>query len=210
LITTSSQTPSNNAAWTCKIIIKQSFYYHTEDGGRSGSFLPRDTVEVPFAEVTEKSELETMLRRAQLAILNPGLDPMTFLSINLASEALPRQVPFSSNVVGPEMHGPNLPELYFYDLPGSINVIEDNEDPALVDMIEKLVTNYIKDEKCLILLACGADQDVETSTTFRFIKKCQATKRCAGVLTKADLLPPGKFPYIQEILSGNKFTLQHG
>lgn len=163
-----------------------------------------------FATVTDKHELEPMLRRAQVAILNPRADPQTFVDVDLASLSLHQQVPFSPNVVCLEIQGPDLPELYFYDLPGSINVIEDNEDPGLVQMIEKLVKTYIKDEKCLILLACGADQDVETSTTFRFIKDCQATQRCVGVLTKADLLPPGKLAYIQQILSGTKFTLGKG
>jgi hypothetical protein len=186
-----------------------------------GRFEPRDagqSVVNHFATVTEKSELEVMLRKAQLAILNPRNDPQTYVGIDLASADLSRQVAFSPNVVCLEIQGPNLPELYFYDLPGSINVIEDNEDPGLVGMIEQLVTEYVRDQKCLILLACGADNDVETSTTFRFIKDCQATKRCAGVLTKADLLPPSKFkkearnkePYIKQILSGKKFTLGKG
>jgi len=163
-----------------------------------------------FYTVTKKNELEAMLRKAQLAILNPRDDPQKFVSFDLASASLPRQVPFSPNVISLEIQGPNLPELYFYDLPGSINVIEDDEDQALVPMIENLVSNYLKDEKCLILLACGADQDVETSTTFRFIKKCHATQRCAGVITKADLLPPGKLPYIKQILNGKKFMLGKG
>jgi hypothetical protein len=177
-----------------------------------GCFKPRagPNVVTHFATVTEKSELESMLRRAQLAILNPRDDPQVFVGIDLASNIPKSQVPFSPNIVSLEIQGPNLPELYFYDLPGSINVIEDDEDQQLVRWIEQLVTSYIKDEKCLILLACGADQDVETSTTFRFIKDCQATKRCAGVLTKADLLPPGKLAYVKQILSGKKFTLGKG
>lgn len=146
-----------------------------------------------------------------MAVLNPSYDPQTFVNLNDASLATTqRQVPFSPNVVSLEIQGPNLPELYFYDLPGSINVTEDEEDQGLVMWIEQLVTKYIEDEKCLILLACGADQDVETSTTFRYIKGCGATRRCAGVLTKADLLPPGKLPYVTQILSGRKFTLGKG
>jgi len=212
LITTSSQKPLNGAAWSCSISIQQGFYFHAEGPDDPGRFLRRDGPSVVdhFATVTEKGELESMLRKAQLAVLNPRNDPQTFVGVDLASATLPRQVPFSPNVVSLEIQGPNLPELYFYDLPGSINVIEDNEDPGLVKWIEKLVIDYITDEKCLILLACGADQDVETSTTFRFIKDCKATKRCAGVLTKADLLPPGKLPYVKQILGGKKFTLGKG
>lgn len=212
MITTSSQALLSGATWACSISIQQGFYFHTEGPNDPGCFLPRDGPSVVnhFATVTDKAELESMLRKAQLAVLNPRDDPQTFVNVDLASPNLPRQVPFSPNVVSLEIQGPNLPELYFYDLPGSINVIEDDEDPGLVKWIEKLVIDYITDEKCLILLACGADQDVETSTTFRFIKDCQATKRCAGVLTKADLLPPGKLPYVKQILGGKKFTLGKG
>jgi hypothetical protein len=211
LITTSSQGHSSGAAWACSISIQESFYFHVVGPNGAGGFSPRDeNVVTHFATVTEKSELESMLRKAQLAILNPRKDPQTFVGIDLASNIPKSQVPFSPNIVSLEIQGPNLPELYFYDLPGSINVIEDDEDQQLVQWIEKLVTSYIRDEKCLILLACGADQDVETSTTFRFIKDCQATNRCAGVLTKADLLPPGKLPYVKQILSGKKFTLGKG
>ena len=212
LITTSSQAPLDGAAWRCSINIQQEYYYHTDGPNDPGRFRKRDgpTVVSHFFTVNNKSELEPMLRKAQLAILNPRDDPQKFLSIDLTSASLPRQVPFSPNVISLEIQGPNLPELYFYDLPGSINVIEDNEDPALPKWIEDLVNTYLNDEKCLILLACGADQDVETSTTFKFIKNCGATERCAGVLTKADLLPHGKLSYIKKILSGTKFALGKG
>jgi len=212
LITTSSQAPLNGATWLCSISIQQEYYFHTDGPNDLGRFRKREGQADPmhFYTVTKKSELEEMLRKAQLAILNPRDDPQKFVSIDLASESLPRQVPFSPNVISLEIQGPNLPELYFYDLPGSINVIEDGEDSGLVRMIEDLVSTYLKDEKCLILLACGADQDVETSTTFRFIKNCRATQRCAGVITKADLLPPGKLPYIKQVLNGKKFQLGKG
>jgi hypothetical protein len=56
----------------------------------------------------------------------------------------------------------------------------------------------------------GADQDVETSKTLSFIRGRGATARCVGVLTKADLMPPGKSDYVQSILDGKKFALGKG
>jgi hypothetical protein len=211
-ITTSSAAPANGAAWLCRINIQQEYYFHTDGPKDPGRFCEREgqAVTTPFATVDKRTELEPMLRKAQLAVLNPSEDPQNFVGIDLASASLLRQVPFSPNVISLEIQGPDLPELYFYDLPGSINVIEDEEDPGLPQWIEELVNKYLRDEKCLILLACGADQDVETSTTFRFIKNCGATQRCAGVLTKADLMPPGKLAYIRQILNGKKFTLGKG
>lgn len=205
LITTSAQ--SGNTQWACHISIKR---YYQFQAGQFFELAEPDTTH--FTTVTEKQQLESMLRKAQLAILNPQANPQSFVAVDLKTVDLSasRKVAFSPNVICLEIQGPNLPELSFFDLPGSINVIEDGEDPSLVDVIERLVTAYLKDDMCRILLACGADQDVETSTTFRFIKNCNATGRCAGVLTKADLLQSGKADYIQQILSGKKFALKQG
>lgn len=203
LITTSSQSPTQGTDWACSISIREPFFL-----GNNGRFAPRGEIIVThFATVTDKDELEPMLRKAQLAVLNPRNNPQTYVTMDLNSTPMSRQVGFSPNIVSLEIQSPHLPELSFYDLPGSINVIEDGEDPSLVKLIKSLVTFYLKDDMCLVLLACGADQDVETSTTFKFIKDCNATQRCAVVLTKADLLPSGKGPYIQQILEGKKFAL---
>jgi hypothetical protein len=69
-----------------------------------------------------------------------------------------RQVAFSPNIVSLEIQGPELPELSFFDLPGTINVVGEEDDPndqGLVQRISKLVTTFLKDEKSLVLLACG-------------------------------------------------------
>jgi len=152
-ITTSAHGPSNNnGAWNCTISIKQGFYFE------NGSFkrLQGDPFVTHFANVTDKVRLEPMLRNAQLAVLNPGKNPQQFIDADRAQET--RQVAFSPNIVCLEIQGPGLPELSFFDLPVTITVIgeEDNpEDKGLVERIERLVTTYLKDEKSLILLACG-------------------------------------------------------
>jgi len=107
-----------------------------------------------FANVTSKDRLETMLRRAQLAVLNPGENPLQFLDVDFdvdeAQETL--QVAFSPYIVCLEIQGPGLPELSFFDLPGTINV---HEDQKLVQWVQKLVEDYLNDKKSLVLLACG-------------------------------------------------------
>ena len=57
------------------------------------------------------------------------------------------------------------------------------------------------------MLACAADQDVENSTAFRFVKTSGAVDRCMGVLTKPDLLGRVKFPLIRRIINGEIFKL---
>jgi hypothetical protein len=76
-------------------------------------------------------------------------------------------------------------------------------------MIKSTVVSYIKEENCLILLACSADQDLEMSLTMKHIRDNDAKGRCIGVLTKADLVPSSKIPAIVEVLKRKKYQLEH-
>jgi hypothetical protein len=60
-----------------------------------------------------------MLRKAQLAVLNPRDDPSIFANVDLASASLPRQVVFSPNIVSLATQDPNLLELYPYEIQDS-------------------------------------------------------------------------------------------
>lgn len=78
------------------------------------------------AVLFDKSKLEPMLRRAQLAILNPSVPfskfvdfELTLLSPGEAPAGSSRQLQFSANVVCLDLSGPAVPDLSFIDLPGS-------------------------------------------------------------------------------------------
>lgn len=94
--------------------------------------------------LTEKSQVEEALIRAQSAILNPGKDVADFLPENdgvlggeseeemrkevrekLMREAQNCEVKFSPNVVLMDITGPELPNLSFIDLPGVIQATQD-------------------------------------------------------------------------------------
>lgn len=87
----------------------------------------RDVKETSFGPIiTSKEELERMLRRAQLAILNPTANPQSFVDLDLdtiSDRSSPfgkkSQLPFSSNVVCVTVRGPDVPDLSFIDLPGT-------------------------------------------------------------------------------------------
>jgi hypothetical protein len=70
----------------------------------------------------------------------------------------------------------------------------------------------MSDEKALILLACPANQDIETSTANKFLRKCKADGRATGVLTKPDLMEttPFRLKMVQEMFSGTVHTMGHG
>jgi hypothetical protein len=101
-------------AWKCQISLR----FETNERGSPETVL--------FGEpLSDKRQLEVALRRAQLAILNPGVTPSRFVDFDIASLAeneLPlgstRQLQFSSNVICLDLSGRDLVDLSFIDLPG--------------------------------------------------------------------------------------------
>ncbi|KAF7197185.1 Interferon-induced GTP-binding protein Mx [Pseudocercospora fuligena] len=215
-ITTTAQ-QDHADSWKCTVSILRKYTYGTHYvAGMHGAEFNRwradaDTTSLLFAVIHDKAELESTLRRAQLAVLNPDKDFNIFKDPAVAAP-IKDTVGFSPNVISLKIEAPNLPELSFYDLPGAINSVPDESDAHLVDFIEKLLEIYVRDQKALILLACASNQDVETSTSLRFLRKWSATRRAMGVLTKPDLvdLTSARLTNFERILQGKDFTLGHG
>lgn len=111
--------------WSCKISLRFNF-------DRTGH--PLSVVrDIPFgATLHNADDVEKMLRRAQRAILRPDLDPTLFLDdSDLHVFGVP--MTFSRNCVCIQVSGPNVSDLYFYDLPGEYGdpwVSESLSDPS--------------------------------------------------------------------------------
>lgn len=173
-----------------------------------------------FCTLYDEAELEIMLRRAQLALLNPNVHVEHYVKAAITETADNKAI-FSPNIISLEIRAPSLTELIFYDLPGCINSYDmpkaakndtkqrQKDEKDLIEMIRKTVVRYIRDDSCSIVLACSADQDLEMSLTMRHVRDNDAEDRCIGVLTKADLVPRAKLPAILEILQGKKYPLGH-
>ena len=80
--------------------------------------------EKPFGPLLkDPSELEDYLKRAQLAILNPLIEPNFFADLDLSTVGFVppsgsrRQLQFSRNVVCLDLSGPDVTDLSFIDLP---------------------------------------------------------------------------------------------
>ena len=74
---------------------------------------------VPFGPIImDKREVEERIRRAQRAILNPGVSYETFLSGPDTDLDGGSELSFSKNCVYLELSGPDLTDLSFCDLPG--------------------------------------------------------------------------------------------
>lgn len=72
--------------------------------------------------ITDKSHVELALRKAQFAVLNPGVSTLQILKATSAEElmgmATDKSQSFSKNVVCVDLEGPELTDLSFIDLPG--------------------------------------------------------------------------------------------
>lgn len=223
-LTTTSSVDSSSA-WTCKISILKKFrYLQSVQAGQNGNEFDnwreeKDSSSEQFAVIYRKEDLDLALRRAQLAVLHPSSSYSDFINLAIDPKRPNKtQVDFSPNIVCLEIASANLPELSFYDLPGAINSMSDEEDQYLVSFVEALLKSYIKDEKATVLLACAANQDIETSTAIRFLRECKtssgrkARDRAIGVLTKPDLVDDNseKIGGINKIMSGSGFQMGHG
>lgn len=217
LITT-HKAPSAQDAWICEVSIKRQDYNNAD---QEESCDHNESHITQFALLTSENQLEDTLRRAQIAILNPQDDPRRYARIDL-TEKWPTTALFSRNIICLDIQAPDLPELMFYDPPGCINVYDmpktagvdarqsQDQERQLIEMITSTVSSYIKDEQCLLLLACSADQDVELSLTMKHIRHHGAENRCIGVFTKADLVTSTRLQSVQDILSGRKYELGKG
>ena len=88
--------------------------------------------------IDSKDNLETALRRAQLAVLNPNEDSRSFVDAPLRQDDGDErfEVGFSPNMICLQIASAGLPELSLCDLPGVINVHPDPEQQHLVNFIE--------------------------------------------------------------------------
>lgn len=109
----------SDEGWKCQVSLRIEF------NDESGKRLP-DVREKLFGPiVTDPALLEDVLRRAQLAILNPSVDSTKFVDYNVHDTrggmgpplGSAKQLQFSRNVVCLDLAGPDVTDLSFIDLP---------------------------------------------------------------------------------------------
>lgn len=104
-------------SWSCQISIQ---WEYERDGTRSQQIR-----EVPFGPcMTEKTDVELTLRRAQAAVLNPDGDTESFLSMPATELGQVRttQLNYSKTTICIRLSAPTLTDLVLIDLPGRHNL----------------------------------------------------------------------------------------
>jgi len=100
--------------WNCKVSLRREY---NEEGEKIGT--PQI---IAFGETNVKSDVTELLRRAQLANLNPSKDPKSFTGSNI-DVSTEKSLQFSKNIVVLEIYGANV-DVTFIDLPGIISNVE--------------------------------------------------------------------------------------
>lgn len=96
------------------------------------------------------------------------------------------------------------------DLPGAINVTENEDDFHQVSFVKSLITNYVKDQEAIILLTAAANADIELCNAFNIIRQQKASNRALGVITKPDLADAAITHRLGKIFGGETWALKHG
>ncbi|KAK0629323.1 P-loop containing nucleoside triphosphate hydrolase protein [Bombardia bombarda] len=206
--------------WSCRVFLKQDYEFQPPDHPitirdvtKANKFPPwvkldsNQQARHEFKTIRDRfdsEEIETVLRCAQVAILNPTTSHRSFIPKTngevsedarqqhmdfIASKEANAESQFSPNTVALEVTGPDLADLNFYDLPGVFITAKRSEDRFLERVVQNLTCEYISRKSAIILWAVPMNQDAENSYASKLIREMGAGDRCVGVMTKADLLP---------------------
>ncbi|KAJ0165174.1 Interferon-induced GTP-binding protein Mx3 [Colletotrichum tanaceti] len=214
--------------WSCRVSLQQDYAFrpppnynltkaHVTAENPFPPWVKQPRVVKEFMTIYDQSDIDTVLKWAQIAILNhdqnhqlyiPGTGAITKQSL-LDDEAERTLAKFSPNTVALEIKGPDLPDLSFYDMPGIFRNSAREEDEYLVSVVENLARQYISHAGALIIWAVPMNVDPETSSTLSIIRDLRAQDRTIGVMTKADLLPEGNYNQWISMLLGERHKIGH-
>jgi GTP-binding protein EngB required for normal cell division len=176
--------------WVCKISLIQK--YDLDQSAKPvptakrplGAWTELTRAEnIPFVETDVKEDVRDLILRAQAAILNPHLEPATFISGPLNKRY---NVKFSPNAVRLDIVQHDLPSLSFVDLPGIVAV---QSEKYLVELVDNLVSHYARSQRSINLLTVPMTNDYENSKAMSKILDLEAEGRTLAVMTKPDLYP---------------------
>ncbi|KAF6816669.1 dynamin family protein [Colletotrichum sojae] len=213
--------------WSCRVSLQQDYAFRPpddyeitkDDVTHENPFPPwvkQPRVVKEFMTIYDQNDIDTVLRWAQIAILNhdqnhelyvPGSGAITQSLLDEVAENTAAK--FSPNTVALEIKGPDLPDLSFYDMPGIFRNSAREEDEYLVSVVENLAREYISHAGALIIWAVPMNVDPETSSTLSIIRDLKAQQRTIGVMTKADLLPDGSNAQWISMLRGERHRIGH-
>ncbi|KAG2044019.1 hypothetical protein BDR03DRAFT_996026 [Suillus americanus] len=142
---------SHATSWSCTITLRMGF-------DKNGRDLPvqKTTTQAFGRTITDKSEVEVWLRRAQAAVLNPNVPSSSFQTKTIEElRGLKNTLKFSRNVVCVSIEDPDATDLSFYDLPGLIQ----NEEAETVALLIEESLPRLREDIDKLLAQCNKEFD---------------------------------------------------
>ncbi|KAG1742200.1 P-loop containing nucleoside triphosphate hydrolase protein [Suillus lakei] len=200
---------SHATSWSCTITLRIGCDSKSLKGKKK-----KKPTNVQFGRtITDRSEFEVWLRRAQAAILNPNVPSSTFHTMTIEElRNIKNTLKFSRNVVCVSIEDPDATDLSFYDLPGLIQ----NEEAETVGLVKSLAKHYTEKKNTIILTTIPMSDDMENQQSMSLARAADPNgRRTIGVLTKPDTLGTGAITQCHkwvEIIEGRseEHTLRHG
>lgn len=128
----------------------------------------------------------------------------TLTDLNLA---VPAEQCVTDDPIQLRIYSPTVPDLSLIDLPGYIQVVGRDQPPELKEKIAELCEKYIQQPN-IILAISAADVDLANSTALRASRKVDPRgERTIGVITKMDLVEPGRG---LDMLTDRKYAMRLG
>ncbi|KAI0858430.1 dynamin family protein [Xylaria cubensis] len=112
---------------------------------------------------------------------------------------------FAKDLLRVEITGPNRPHLTIVDLPGLIHSETKQQSADDVELVQEVVTSYMKQSRSIILAVISAKNDFANQIVLKLARAADhGGTRTMGVITKPDTLVPGSdSEYIYSSLAQN-------
>jgi len=172
---------------------------------RSGTTLARVTVQWRSHE-TERPDFGERILSENLWEKIPGiiLEAQQFVLTHTGKEVAP-------DVVSLQIQAPNMQDLTLIDLPGTVRSKARDESETLVEDVEALMDEYLRNNRCVILAVVPANVDFHNSQIMADAMQVDPqTIRTIPVITKPDLIDEGAESDVVDLLLGKKMTFSLG
>ncbi|KAG9000261.1 hypothetical protein FRB94_005576 [Tulasnella sp. JGI-2019a] len=191
-------------SWGCQVLLCFVF------GSDFGVLLKPQNI--PFGPLlTDSNKVEETLRRAQRALLCPTLDPHLFQDDSDLRESGHQKLTFTPNHIRINIAGPDLPDLFFRDLPGIIANVSDGGNERDIRLVEVIAEWAIKPSNTITLLVLSCETDFENQGAGRLVLNDPNIKeRTVGVLTKVDRIESGAEEKWANFVRGTENPLPNG
>ncbi|KAJ3038221.1 hypothetical protein HDV00_000894 [Rhizophlyctis rosea] len=177
--------------WHCEVRL------HVVQNGKREALSKPESVWL-VRDLTDPSQLEDKLWRAQRTALNPklilgDLSKAASLMDKLGCDDtyITDEMNFTENTVIVKITGHGLGNLTLIDLPGIIQATESKADEVFIPLIKKLVEKYISNEKTIIAAVVSCKEDYENQEVLKLAGDHDPDgRRTIVVLTKPDTIEP--------------------